>query len=198
MTRLSDCTSVDGTILRHAYKQGDHRLAIIRHVTIASAAGVAGKPTIHAKRIVTEGMLSRGRQFTGAALLLRQQKGSEFVVLHLMCQGIECVLKGILLAVDYDRYRPMLKQDRRRLGYGHDISKLAVDVLAVLQLAPMRQALAAELSQLNALYSQHLLRYGSMVDIFFNPSLAQSNGVLRRHMAGLRLLNRATRKKGGA
>jgi hypothetical protein len=55
----------------------------------------------------------KGRYFIGAALLLRKHGGDEYVVLHLLCQGVEIVLKALLLLHDFDKYRTLLK------GYGH-------------------------------------------------------------------------------
>ena len=73
--------------------------------TIVSALGTATL-TVHGKRMVAESMYVKGKVFLGAAVLLRQKGGYEFVVLHLLCQGIEVVLKGLLLAIDYDKFNP--------------------------------------------------------------------------------------------
>jgi len=75
--------------------------------------------TIHGKRVVAESMYAKGKSFIGAALLLRQWEGYEYVVLYLLCQGIEITLKGLLLMKDYDRYKGKLKP-----VFGHNIKEL--------------------------------------------------------------------------
>jgi len=152
-------------------------------MAIVTAAGVA-KLTTHGKRMVTESMYAKGNAFLGAAILLRQMGGYEYVVLHLICQGIEITLKGLLLAIDYDRFRPELKR------LSHNLLAVAEAVISVVGLAPMRPHLKSELEGLNRLYSQHLLRYGSVHDILVDPKTIPSKIVLRRMVAVLRLVKR--------
>src|SRR4051794_14305376 len=114
-------------------------------------AGAVAKLTSHGKRLCAESMYSKGKAFLAAAVLLRQHGGSEFVALHLVCQGIEIVLKGLLLLQDYDTYQPKLRK------YGHDLSRIAIHVLSAFQLNPLRPRLAAELQLLSSLYGKHLL-----------------------------------------
>lgn len=61
-------------------------------------------------------MYGKGERFVGAALFLRKADGDSYVVLHLLCQGIELLLKGLLLHNDYDLYRTQLKRP-----LGHDL-----------------------------------------------------------------------------
>jgi hypothetical protein len=95
--------------------------------------------------------------------LLKQRGGSEFDVLHLVCQGIEITLKALLLMKDFKRYQPKLRK-----RYGLDLMLLADDVLSAFDLHPLRRPLRAQLKALSSFYAQHLLRYGSMLDIFVN------------------------------
>lgn len=60
-------------------------------VSVISAVGHA-QLTAHGKRLVASSMFAKGKAFLGAAILLRQKGGYEFVVLHLLCQGIEVTL----------------------------------------------------------------------------------------------------------
>ena len=151
--------------------------------TVISAVGHA-QPTAHAKRLVAASMFAKGKAFLGAAILLRQKGGDEFVVLYLLCQGIEVSLKGILLFIDYDKYKPQLKR------IGHKLLSLSEATAKAVGLSPLKKDVYSELEVLSNLYSQHLLRYGSLYDIFVNPCTISSDRVLRRMVAVLRLAKR--------
>lgn len=129
-------------------------------------------------------MYAKGKAFLGAAILLRQKGGHEFVVLHLLCQGIEVTLKGLLLFIDYDKYKPKL----RRIG--HKLLSASEEATKAAGLPPLKRDIRIELEALSNLYSQHLLRYGSGYDILVNPDSIPSNRVLHRLAAVLRLAER--------
>jgi hypothetical protein len=95
-------------------------------------------------------MYAKGKSFLGAAILLRDQKGYEFVVLHLVCQGIEVLLKGLLLVVDYDKFKPELKK------LGHNLLRIVDAASQVADLRSLRSPVRIELEGLNRLYSRHL------------------------------------------
>lgn len=151
--------------------------------TVISAVGHA-QLTAHGKRLVAASMFAKGKAFLGAAILLRQKGGYEFVVLHLLCQGIEVTLKGLLLFMDYDKYKPKL----RRIG--HKLLSVSEAAAKAAGLPPLKKDVHTELEVLSNLYSQHLLRYGSGYDILVNPSTIPSSRVLRRMVAVLRLAER--------
>ena len=158
---------------------------------IKSAAGRAHL-TAYGKNMVARSMYAKGKAFVGAALLLREKGGYEYVVLHLLCQGIEIVLKSVLLLVDYDKYKPQLRK------IGHNLLKASAAATEATGLTPLRPALRTELQNLNNLYSQHLLRYGSGYDILVNSSTIPSKCVLRRMAALLRLVERNLSDAGSA
>ncbi|HET9390980.1 MAG TPA: hypothetical protein VFO44_15135 [Steroidobacteraceae bacterium] len=89
----------------------------------------------YSKSLVAKSMYAKGRSFVEAAYLLHKNGGYEFVVLHRLCQGIEVVLKAVLLAIDYDRYRPQLKDVN-----GHNLVKAADIVLVAAGLSPMERS----------------------------------------------------------
>lgn len=150
--------------------------------TIVSAS--VTKLTAHGKRMVAESMYDKGKAFLGAAVLLRQKGGYEYVVLHLLCQGIEIVLKGLLLAIDYDKFKPKLRQ------FDHDLLKVTDAATAAAGFPALRPRIHAEMESLNRLYSRHLLCYGSGYDILVDPNTLPSRLVLRRMVALLRLVER--------
>lgn len=120
-------------------------------------------------------------------MLLRQHGGSEFVVLHLLCQGIEILGKGYLLSVDYDTYTPQ----RLRKKYGHNLLKLLRRVEDVSGLSLLKGPIHEQMQELSALYSDNRLRYGSGFDVLTYPGTASSSAVLRRLAAVLRYADRS-------
>lgn len=145
-------------------------------------AKASARLSIYGKEVIAASMYSKGKDFIGAALLLRKYGGQEYVVLHLLCQGVECVLKGVLLSVSYDVYGPQLK------SMGHDLVKLADAVQVALGCKSFRKDVLDELNKLNVLYKKHLLRYGAIYDIFVDPSTIKSGMVLRKVAALIRLI----------
>jgi hypothetical protein len=129
-------------------------------------------------------LFQKGAHFVGAAILLRQHGGNEFVVLHLLCQGIEIILKALLALKDYSKYQPALKK------YRHNLIAITNDVIAEFHLHPLRPAVSAELEELNRMYSRHLLRYDLLTELFINPASIPSRLVVRRTAAVLRLAHR--------
>jgi hypothetical protein len=61
--------------------------------------------------------------FYAAAVLLRQNGGDGYVVLHLKCQGIELVLKGWLLLRNFDKYKSKIR------AYSHNLERLVREML---------------------------------------------------------------------
>ena len=153
------------------------------HTFVSSGSVVM---TTYAKILVAKAMYEKGTAFIGAALLVNQKNGNAFVVLHLLCQGIEVVLKAILLAKDYGFYKPRLKR------YGHNLVKAAAAVRNATGLNVFTHGALAELQSLNTYYSKHLLRYASNFDIFIDPASIPHERVIRHTLA----LVRYTERKG--
>jgi hypothetical protein len=147
--------------------------------------GGGGTMTPYAKALVAQAMAQKGRAFIGAALLVQQKGGNASVVLHLLCQGIEIFLKAVLLAKDYDTYKPRLR------SLGHNLVKGAAAVRRATGLHVFSHGALVELQVLNGFYSQHLLRYASNFDIFVDPASIPHTRVVRHTLA---LLRHAERK----
>jgi hypothetical protein len=107
--------------------------------------------------------------------------------MHLLCQSIELVLKGLLLRRDFDKYHPSLKGHG---GFGHNLYKLSEETSSVYGMNCLRKPLADELRNLNNFYSKHLLRYGTIVDIFIDPRSIARRRVIRRFRATIKLAER--------
>ena len=140
--------------------------------------------TAYAKRIVAQAMYQKGKAFISAALLVNQKHGNAFVVLHLLCQGIEILLKALLLVKDYDFYKPRLK------NLGHNLVKTAAAVRTATGLHVFMRGALTELQTVNTYYSQHLLRYASNFDIFIDPTSIPHARVIRHTLALVRHIER--------
>jgi predicted transcriptional regulator len=145
-----------------------------------------GKLTPYAKRRFAIATYEKGRAFLFAALLLREKTHSEaqeYVIRHLVCQGVELISKATLLFVNYDKYMPLMERHFR-----HNIRMTADEALAVTKQKPLSHLLAKQLDQLSHFYSQHLLRYGGLQDIFINPDSLTYELIVHRACAGFRLI----------
>ena len=131
-------------------------------------------------RYVAESFLSKGRSFLAAAVLLERQGGHRFVVLHLLCQGTEIILKSLLLFLDHKKYRKPCKK------YRHDLNQVISASIEAFRLHPLRPALAKEVNTLNNIYMRHLLRYESVHDLLVSPASIESDRMLRRMAAVMR------------
>ena len=151
------------------------------HTFVSSGRGVM---TTYAMSLVAKAMYEKGRAFIGAALLVNQKSGNAFVVLHLLCQGIEIILKALLLAKDYGYYKPRLND------LGHNIVRAAAAVRKATGLNVFTRGALVELQSLNTYYSQHLLRYASNFDIFIDPASIPHERVIRRAIALVRYTER--------
>lgn len=149
--------------------------------------------TKYGKRLMALALYRRGKSFIGAAVLLGQQLGSDrYVVLHLLCQGVEIILKALLLLLDYEKH---IKQQRR---HGHDLNRVVTAAIEAFGLNPMRPKLAQEVQTLNNFYTQHLLRYDGLHDILVDPASIESNRIFRRIAAVLRVTEREIANSAGS
>lgn len=137
--------------------------------------------TNHGKDMVTLAMFEKGKAFIGAAVLVDRKNGHRAVVLHLLCQGIEIILKAILLKVDYARFKPQLRK------LGHNLKRTAREVRSETGLRVFPGAAGIELATLDNYYRQHLLRYASSFDILIDPNTIPSAKALWHTAAIIRL-----------
>ena len=148
--------------------------------------------TRYGKRQVAASMYVKGKAFIGAAILLQRQGTSEqtdHVVLHLLCQGIEVTVKGLLLLRDYDRFIVRLRKP-----LSHNLFEIAKEASTAYCLKPLHGDLHDELLTLSNLYSQHLLRYGTGYDILVDPRTIPRERVFRRLGAVIRLAERELKR----
>ncbi len=112
-------------------------------------------------------MYDKGKAFLVASILVKRNSGDleyvDYVVLHLLCQGTENVLKGLLLLKDFKLYWPRLRK------MGHDLTKVARATAAAYGRPPPRGAFAKELAELSKGYHDHQYRYGGLADLLIRP-----------------------------
>ena len=155
-----------------------------------------GKLAPAGKAAIAASMYEKGKAFVGAATLLSRQGDSEhveYVVLHLLCQGIEIVLKGLLLFKDYDRYLRLVSSDSITISVTS-----ALEAVSAYSMKPLRPNLDQEL-MCQYLYSKHLLRYGEPHDIFMTRATYSSTRddpkAVRRIVAVIKLAERGLERK---
>lgn len=153
------------------------------------------------KKFVALSMYGKGKAFGAAAVLLNRQgelDAKEYVVLHLLSQSIECVLKGLLLLKDYDKYSARLQRP-----LGHNLVAIATAASKAFPPDPVkkspgikaiRKLLADEILALSNFYSKHRLRYGMVSDMFIDPRTIPHARVVRRLVAVERLAERELRR----
>lgn len=130
-------------------------------------------------------MYEKGRSFVLAGGLVKAYEGHRFVYLHLLCQGLECIGKALLLAHDYEKYEPTLRTD-----FGHDLEVLVAEIDRNSGRSFLSSESSNELKSLNSYYRRHMLRYGNAGD-FEQESLQVAADHLHRDLVNcLTELNR--------
>jgi hypothetical protein len=155
-----------------------------------AATGIA-KLTKYGKFKIAVTTYDKGKAFIDASLLVRRQNSTEpneYVALHLLCQGTELLLKGLLLLKDYNSFQPRLKK------IGHKLPNLAAKTSKAYSLKSISATTMDELSKLNEFYTNHRLRYGSGIDLLIAPQSIGRERVQRRIFAVIKLTERLLKK----
>lgn len=133
---------------------------------------------------ITVPMFQKGRSFVLAGGLVKAYEGHRFVYLHLLCQGIECIGKSLLLEHDYKQYEPKL-----RIHFGHDLEALINEVNKNSGKALFTPSAMTELTQLNTYYKRHSLRYGAAIDFDDEARVVSADNLHRELVQSLTALN---------
>ena len=144
--------------------------------------------TPYSKRKIAEAMYHKGRNFLAASVLLSKKGGYQYVVLHLLCQGIEIVLKSLLLFKDFDKYQRKIEKEIR-----HDLEKAMNEVVKEFRPKGINNNVKIQLCKLNEMYKTHVLRYGDIVDLLLDPNTIECNLVLRKILAVLKVTEKHLR-----
>lgn len=147
------------------------------------------KATSYAKNQVSISMYEKGKSFIAAYYLLNKNNGHPQVSIHLLCQGIEIIMKSFLLMSDYDKYKNYIKRN-----IGHNVHKSVTDAIQEFNLKPIATEMSNELEGLTKYFKNHLLRYGSMMDILASPNQLPYSRTLRKLVASIKLADRELRK----
>ena len=144
-----------------------------------------GRPTIHGKQLKADIMYNKGKEFVIASILLNQQSAQQtFVQIHLLLQGLEIILKSILLSKDYDKYNSQIKGK-----FGHNIPKLVTEVKTLYGLKNINKEFDKELQATNGHYLSSNLRYGSLLDIFINVSTVSVDAIADKTFKLIKILD---------
>ena len=134
--------------------------------------------------LITLPMFEKGRSFVMAGGLVKAYEGHRFVYLHLLCQGLECIGKALLLAHDYGKYEPRLKSD-----FGHDLVVLVAEVDKNQDDAFFSHKASVELTALDSYYKRHMLRYGDAFDFKQESAQLVADSLHRELVESLDWLN---------
>jgi len=145
---------------------------------------IASQTPKTASHDVTISMYEKGRSFIMAGGLVKAYEGHKFVYLHLLCQGLECIGKALLLKHDYQKYAPMLRK-----SFGHDLAALVSEIHTTSRTTLVCDDALQELTQLNHFYKTHILRYGNASDLIKESSQLSANFLHRDLVACLDTLN---------
>jgi hypothetical protein len=141
--------------------------------------------TPHSKKQVAHCMFHKGKNFLWAAKLLEENGGYHYVVLHLLCQGFELIIKGLLLMQNYDTYMPKLK------SMGHNLIKGVKELNEfVVKSLKIDEDTMNELGKLNVFYRKHILRYGNLSDLLIDSKTISSDLVMKYALKLVRFGNR--------
>lgn len=150
--------------------------------------------TPHARDTMGASMYLRGVAFLNASALLSKHDTTEpanYVALHLLCQGMELILKSLLLLKDHVTYSKQLKR------FGHDLQKLASEAAKAYGLKALRgAAFVSQLAELAKFYSAHNLRYSGIHDIFVAPQSIKRAAIWRKLHAVILLVERELKGSG--
>jgi len=131
--------------------------------------------TKNGKDMFARYMYQKGKEFVGAAILLRQAGGFTHVSTHLICQGLELILKSLLLFKDYSKYHSLIKKN-----VGHNLVKLVDLWKVVINRNKVNARFYSEIQELNRHYISHGLRYGSLTDLLILPESIETKEVLKQ------------------
>ena len=119
--------------------------------------------------------LKKGENFIRTALLLRKNNSDENVVLSMICQGIENILKGLLLAKDYVRYEPLLRRK-----FGKNLLRLYYRTRKEYKIKNLDARAVNELQILAYLYKNQFLHYGHLINLLNDDRAFESGHLLKK------------------
>jgi len=131
--------------------------------------------TIQKEHEIAVETLKKGENFIRTALLLRKNNSEENVVLSMICQGIENILKGLLLSKDYVRYEPLLRRK-----FGKNLLKLYYRTRKEYKIKKLDARAVNELQILAYLYKNQFLHYGHLINLLNDDRAFESGHLLRK------------------
>lgn len=137
------------------------------------------------RKMIAKEMFNRGKNFTGAALLLNEKIEKNYAYLYLLCLGFEILIKSALLKKDYIKFKPKLKSQ-----LGHDLEKAFKTYVEEFPDYSIDENIYTELPQLNSYnLDNQKLRYASNLDVFILPLSIESESILKFNIHLIQKLN---------
>ncbi len=131
--------------------------------------------TILREKEIAVSTLKKGENFIRAALLLRRNNSEENVVLSMICQGIENILKGLLLSKDFVRYEPLLRKK-----FGKNLLRLYYRTRKEYNITNLDSRAVNELQILAYLYKNQFLHYGHLINLLNDDKAFESGHLLKK------------------
>jgi hypothetical protein len=135
---------------------------LIKKIFKSMLRSQTGHFTNAGKQMRTDAMYNKGKEFIGASILMKENNGKSYVQIHLLLQGVEIILKALLLNKDYNLYTKKLRK------IGHNLTKLVKEVKKCYRVKNIDTNLQHELTSINNHYLNGNLRYGGLLDILID------------------------------
>jgi hypothetical protein len=158
--------------LKHYIKK---MISLAKRLSRKFAKEEVGEDTIQREKEIAVETLKKGENFIRTALLLRKNNSDENVVLSMICQGIENILKGLLLAKDYVRYEPLLRRK-----FGKNLLRLYYRTTKEYRISNLDVRAVNELKILAYLYKNQFLHYGHLINLLNDDKAFESGHLLRK------------------
>lgn len=158
--------------LKHYIKK---MISLAKRLSRKFAKQEISEDTIQREKEIAVETLKKGENFIRTALLLRKNNSDENVVLSMICQGIENILKGLLLSKDYVRYEPLLRRK-----FGKNLLRLYYRTTKEYRIYNLDARAVNELKILAYLYKNQFLHYGHLINLLNDDKAFESGHLLRK------------------
>jgi hypothetical protein len=150
-------------------------LSLAKRLSRRFATKEISEETIQREKEIAVETLKKGENFIRTALLLRKNNSDENVVLSMICQGIENILKGLLLSKDYIRYEPLLRRK-----FGKSLLRLYYRTRKEYKIKNLDARAVNELQILAYLYKNQFLHYGHLINLLNDDRAFESGHLLKK------------------
>jgi hypothetical protein len=144
------------------------------------------RPSLYTKQMTAGQTFSMGLEFVAAGMFLEREYRKSYVSLHLLCQGMELILKSFLLNKDYDKFKKLIANNRNQ----HSLINLVDMVIKEYDVKELKPEAREQLSKLNSHYERQRLRYINTLSLVGYYLGLDAGLVFRKVFAAIRLAQR--------